>query len=148
MSSDDRKEILDFFNKCWAKFGNTDPYLAFVPISSLRSNDELNAMMSFYLPSPNDFATSRRNNYIFEEVINGGCTLMGKNVCCNKTVNPEDLSCVNLLPILPRFKISESSKQREMTIQDCLRLLNNLDMENLLKAQEMLNQFSSTGRSL
>lgn len=140
MDENDRKEILDFFNKCWNKFGNTDPYLAFVPISSLRAGDDIDRMKDFYFGE----------DYIFEDILNGGCKLMGDNRCCYKVVNPEVLSCVNLSPILPRFKVSEASKQREMTIQDCIRKLNDLDMEFLLKAQEILNQFpsKSNGRSL
>ena len=70
---------------------------------------------------------------------------MGDNVCCNTSVSPEVLSCVNLSPILPRFTMNENSKQREMTIQECIRKLNDLDMEYLLKAQEMLNNFPSKG---
>lgn len=150
MSEDDRKEILNFFNKSWAKFGNTDPYLAFVPISSLRDNDDINRMRGFYFPSLNEDNSYFREEYIFEDILEGGCTLMGHNVCCDISVNPEVLSCVNLSSILPRFKVSEASKQREMTIQECIRKLNGLDINLLLKAQEMLDQFStkSNGRSL
>lgn len=149
MSEDDRKEILDFFNKCWDKFGNTEPYLAFVPISSLKEDDVINRWKKYYYPSLNK-TSYFEENYIFNEIINGGCSLMNDNVCCNKNINPEDLSCVNLSPILPRFKVSEDSKQREMIIQDCIRKLNGLDIKDLLKAREMLNQFppKSTGRSL
>ncbi len=150
MSEEDRKEILDFFNKCWNKFGNTEPYLAFVPISSLEDNDDINRMKSFYFPSMSDNSLYSNENYIFSDIVKGGSMLMGDNICCDKVVNPEVLSCVNLSPILPRFKVSEASKQREMTIQDCIRKLNDLDMEFLLKAQEMLSQFPSrsNGRSL
>ena len=75
---------------------------------------------------------------------------MGDNICCDISINPEFLSCVNLSSILPRFKVNEDSKQREMTIQDCVMKLNGLDMEYLSKAQKILNQFPSknTGRSL
>ena len=87
---------------------------------------------------------------MFRDIIKSCCSLLGNDVCCDKVINPEDLSCVNLSPILPRFKINEDSKQREVTIQECIRKLNDLDMEFLLKAQEMLNQFPSrsNGRSL
>ena len=150
LSQEDRKELLDFFNKCWNKFGNTEPYLAFVPISSLKDNDDINRMKSFYFPSMSDNSLYSNENYIFSDIVKGGSMLMGDNICCDKVVNPEVLSCVNLSPILPRFKVSEASKQREMTIQDCIRKLNDLDMEFLLKAQEMLSQFPSrsNGRSL
>ena len=150
MSEEDRKEILDFFNKCWDKFGNTEPYLAFVPISSLRNSDYINRMKHYYFPSLNKNTYYFSEDDIFDDILKGGCPSMGDNVCCGISINPEVLSCVNLSPILPRFKVSEDSKQREMTIQECIKKLNNLDMEFLLKAQEMLNQFPSknTGRSL
>ena len=150
MDESDKKEILDFFNKCWDKFGNTDPYLAFVPISSLRDDNNIDELKSFYFPSLNENTSYFREDFIFEDILEGGCKYMRNDVCCNKVVNPEVLSCVNLSSILPRFKVNEASKQREMTIQDCIRKLNDLDMEFLLKAQEMLNQFpsKSNGRNL
>ena len=140
MSEEDRKEILDFFNKCWSKYGNTEPYLAFVPTSLLQSDKEINITKDFYFTE----------DFMFRDIIKSCCSLLGNDVCCDKVINPEDLSCVNLSPILPRFKINEDSKQREVTIQECIRKLNDLDMEFLLKAQEMLNQFPSrsNGRSL
>lgn len=143
MNESDRKEILEFFDKCWSKFGDTEPYLAFVPINSLEKNDDINRMKSFYFPSLTNNTYFSKENYIFTDIIKGGCSLMGDNVCCDKVITSDNLSCVNLSPILPRFKVSESSKKREMTIQDCIRKLNDLDMEYILKIQEMLNQFSS-----
>lgn len=143
MTEDDRKEVLDFFNKCWNKFGDTKPYLALVPINSLKFDDELDEMKDFYLPSKNKDNVFFDKNYIFDDIIEGGCVALDKNVCCNKFVSPDALSCVDLSPILPRFKISDDSKQREITIQDCLRKLNGLDIESLLQAQEFLNQFPS-----
>lgn len=149
MNIEDRKEILDFFNKCWNKFGNTDPYLAFVPISSLQTRDELNMLKGFYYPSLNSDTSYYRADYIFDDIIKGGCSLLGNNVCCDITVKPEVLSCVNLSPILPRFRINDV-KQRGLTIQDCINKLNNLDTEYLLKDQEILSQFPSidSGRSM
>lgn len=140
MNENDRKEILEFFNKCWNEFGNTEPYLIFVPISSLEGNDSINTMKSCYFPSLSEYT---EENSIFYDIIKGGSVFMGSNICCNKAINPEVLSYVNLLPILPRFKVSEFSKQREMAIQDCIKKLNNLDMEFVLKAQKMLNSFPS-----
>ena len=132
MDESDRNEIIDFFNKCWNKYGNTEPYLALVPITSL---DSIKEMKGYYLEA----------DWIFDDILKGGCSCMGHNVCCDKAVSPEDLSCVDLSPILPKFKVNEALKQREMTIQDCMKKLNDLDMEFLLKVQEILNQFSSAG---
>lgn len=131
MLDSDKKEILDFFNKYWNKFANTEPCLLFVPNNSIREDSSLELMRELYLG----------DDSIFIEIIKGGCGLMGLNICCDKKVNPEVLSSVNLLPILPRYKQSENIKQREMTIIDCIKKLNNLDSEHLLKAQEILEQY-------
>ncbi len=150
MSEEDRKEIIDFFNKCWKLFGNTEPYLAFVPISSFKASYELDLMKEFYLPSNDEDASYYSEDYIFDDIIRGGCTLMGNNICCDITINPEVLSCVNLSPILPRFKISELQDQREMTKDECISKLSDLDMDMYSKAKEMIDQFPSmkNGRSL
>ena len=80
-----------------------------------------------------------KGEYKFSDIIEGGCSMVGGiNACCFKTIGPEGLSCVNLSSILPRYKMSEFAKQKEMTLQDCMRKLNGLDMSLLLKAQEML----------
>ena len=151
MNEEDRKEIIDFFNRCWKKFGDTDPALIFVPISSLKDSDYLNRLKSYYFPSLFDEEIIYQNaDMIFEDIINGECSMMGNDVCCTINIGAEVLSYVNLSPILPRFKISKDSKKREMTLQDCIAKLQNLDMEYLLKAQEMLSQFPSkdSGRSI
>ena len=133
MTETDRKKILDFFNKCWNIFSDTEPYLLFVPVSSFMSEEELDLIPEFY------FEHEYGEEFVFDDIIEGGCSMFGGiNACCYETVGPEVLSCVNLSSILPRYKMSEFAKQKEMTLQDCMRKLNGLDMSLLLKAQEML----------
>lgn len=108
MSEEDRLTVLEFFNKCWVEFGNTEPCLLFVPISSLRDELYMEKLKGAYFPSMgiNSYLTKEDN--IFKDIIKGGCMFMGNNTCTKMTVNPEDLICVNLSPILPKFKVSES----------------------------------------
>ena len=150
MSEEDRKEILDFFNKCWSIFGDTEPCLAFVPISSLETNESIEFMKKLYFPSLNIDDKLFSEKYIFNDIISGHCGLMNENVCSYETVEADALSYVNLSPILPRFKMNDERLERETTIESIIRKLNNLDMESLLKAQEMLDQFpnKNNGRSL
>ncbi len=143
MSDEDRKEIIDFFNKCWERYGNTEPYLVFVPISSLEDSDLFDRMKECYFPSLFGQKTYLHADSIFNDIIDGGCPWMNNDVCCDKNVNPEVLSCVCLSPILPRFKVNDESRQREITIQECIAKLHDLDMDLLLKAHEFLSQFPS-----
>ena len=39
--------------------------------------------------------------------------------------------------------MSEQAKQREITVQECMRMLNGLDIEKLLQAQEFLGRLES-----
>ena len=144
MEEKDRQEIIDFFNKCWSKFGDTEPYLAFVPIKSLSNDEQIEYFKTQYIED--DYL----QKHIFEEIIEGGCIFFNNNACSDKDISPEDLSCVNLSPILPRFKINLKEQQREKTISDCIRKLNKLDLDDLLKAQEIIDQLSNknNGRSL
>ncbi len=147
MSEEDKKEVIDFFNRCWSKFGDTNPSLVFIPISSLSNGRDLENIRETYYPS---YSTYSDGDSIFRSIIEGGDNILGKNICCSDTVAAEGLSCVDLSPILPRFINNEDLKQRELTIQDCIKKLNNLDMEYLLKVQEMLDQFPTidSGRGL
>ena len=105
MNEEDKKEIIDFFNKCWNRYGNTKPYLSFVPIESILGN--VDTMKNYYYPLENDFYTINQDE-IFEDIIKGGCSLLGYNICCYQNIEAENLSYVNLSPILPTFKIEES----------------------------------------
>lgn len=150
MSDEDRKRIIDFFNKCWDRYGDTEPYLAFVPISAIRPEEMLNYMKDYFFTSHKKDKKYDYYHDLFQDIINGKSFMMGNNVCSNEVVPPEELSCVNLSPILPRFNVSEESIERETTILECLNKLNNLDMEYLSKVQEMLKQFptNNNGRRI
>ena len=143
MNETDRKTIIDFFNKCWAKFGDSKPYLMFVPVDTTK--EELEYIKTCYFPSMMEGMIRKWSNgdEIFKDVIKGGCFIFGQNVCSHKDIPPEVLSCVDLSPILPRFKVSEQAKQREITVQECMRMLNGLDIEKLLQAQEFLGRLEN-----
>ena len=141
MNATDKKIIIDFFNKCWKLYGDTEPYLAFVPISNICDDDIIDDWKSDYFPSlakKNELYLSE--NSIFKDIIKGGC--LGINEYEDTYVPANRLSCVNLSPILPRFKVNENTNNREMTIQECISILKGLDMDSLNKAREMLSKFS------
>lgn len=133
MNEDDKKEVIDFFNKCWEKYSDTEPYLLFIPAASLKEDIASEKEQYLYYFGDN----------MFDEVIDchNGC--FGLNRCCDKTIFSEDLSCVNLSPILPKYKIGEDLKKKEIPLQECIRKLNGLDMSLLLEAEEMLENLST-----
>lgn len=143
MSEDDAKEVIAFFNKCWEKFGDTKPYLAFIPTSLVTSDTHLDELKNDYLiRKDNQF----NNNLIFENIINCKYIFASNDVCCDKSIRSEDLSYVDLSPILPRYKVSENSMEKEATLRECIRKLNDLDISLLLKAEEMLEKFSAKNK--
>lgn len=104
MSDSDRHEIINFFNKCWDRYGEGEPYLLFIPATSLRCDIELEKM---------HFLHYFDGDELFDEVINCENGLFGFDKCSSKFIEPEDLSYVDLSPILPRYKISNYIKEKE-----------------------------------
>lgn len=51
-------------------------------------------------------------NEIFEDIIHGGSYILSEDVCCDKYISPDNLSCADLSNVLPRYKLNECSRHR------------------------------------
>lgn len=133
MTDEDKKEILDFFNKYWNLFRDTTPTLLLVPAEQVEKMD-MNMFYEIY-----------GKDKIYNDICSGEvrCNI---NVCCKKKIEPDKLEMIDLTPILPRFKI-QRNMEKEMTLNECMKMLKGFDIEKLKKAQNLLKSLESKERS-
>ena len=111
MNLEDRKEVLDFFKKCWNRYKDTTPCLIFVPVREVGINDDV--LLEQYLDDEG-------YDKLFSDIISGTVNPI-KNCCCKKRISPDKLSFVDLSPILPHSKkgdINTLKKDNLITIDD------------------------------
>lgn len=135
MTESDRNEILSFFNSCWDKFGNTTPTLLLIPVKEITPKEFLDYEREYYCTD--DFAQKK----LFDDIIEGSVT-DENNICCRKSVSPENLEVVDLSPILPRFKI-QRTQERDLTLAECIRMLKGFDLQTLKTVQGLLNSLDT-----
>ena len=128
MSEEEKKEVIDFFNKCWQKFGNTKPGLILVPYYEVLSDEE-KEFISMRDTDPN-------LERLFMDIIS--CSVTENNQCCKKNISPEKLLAIDLSCILPKYTIKRD-QENEITLSDCIRLLKGFDLTQLKKAHAFLN---------
>lgn len=140
MTEEDRNEIIEFFNKCWHKYGNTKPGLILVSYYEVLSNEEVEKdRKKFELI----YGDKRGFDYLFEDIIS--CHVTGNNRCCKKNILPENLSVVDLSGILPKYIIQRNS-EKEITLAECIKKLKGFNLEDLKKAQEFLRTLEDKTR--
>lgn len=98
MNKEDGQTILNFFNKCWKEYKDTTPCLLFIPVKEVGINDGLNI---------NQYYSKEGMQQLLNDVIQGKVNPK-KNYNSKTYIAPENLSYVDLSPILNRNKVLES----------------------------------------
>lgn len=138
MSKSSKKEILDFFEKTWNLYGRSRPNLLLVPTKAVYPTEYLDPSRKF---------EGTHDSYIYldfalRNVLTCSCSFE-TDICCNIDVPPEELSCVDLSPIIPKPNLDKlqaepSEESRQMTLEECIRMLGDLNTNELNKAHAYL----------
>ena len=108
MSMEDAKSIIKFFNKCWNRYKDTVPCLMLIPVREVGINEDIEI---------EQYLSDEGMNLLFEDIILGKVD-HGKNYCCKKSISSDNLSYVELTPILPKFKIRREKNNKNQCLKN------------------------------
>ena len=94
MDVEDKKEILNFFEKNWNRYEKATPCLIFIPVKEVKINEDITI---------EQYLSSEGVDRLFDDIISGTVNPI-KNCCCKKMILPDKLSFVDLSLIFDHSK--------------------------------------------
>ena len=124
MSEEDKKTVLDFFDRKWEIYENSTPQLMFIPVNKLNIFQE-----DYY----DDFYSV---DMLLKDVVKSDVIGM-IDICSDTTISPEGLCYFDLSELLPRVKVERNLDQKK-SIEECLKMLKGFTVDDLKKAQKLI----------
>ena len=131
MSDEDYMKVMSFFEKKWKEYGNTRPSLVLVPIQEVAPE---------FMQSDSEEISDSEDEleYALLDVIESYC-ILSDNSNCDKDVDPEILSCVDLSPIFPKPNLAKDMPKEELSLQGSMKFLRGSELPELNKAERFFN---------